>query len=205
MIATGDKTTRSHKLSWLDANWLYAGVVAACFYLAMLPLLKLRGAAAWLLYLQLPFYVVHQLEEHVHDRFRRYVNRNLGGGLEVLTPRAVTVINVVGVWCLDVAVLYFAAFVSCSYGLLAFYLAIINAVAHITIAIKTRGYNPGLITSALLLLPGGCLGAIACTKACKPSRADQWWSVFYILLVHAAIVAHILIRRRMIEKHQRTR
>jgi hypothetical protein len=201
MISTGNGT--AHPLLWLDRNWLYAGVVGACFYLALLPLLKLQGSAAWLLYLQLPFYVVHQLEEHVHDRFRRYVNCTLGGGLELLTPRAVTVINVAGVWCVDLAILSLAAFAGPSYGLLAFYLAIVNGLSHIVAAIKMRAYNPGLITSALLLVPAGWAGVIAYAKIYTLSRADHVWSLFYILLLHAAIIVHILYRRGALSQERR--
>jgi hypothetical protein len=55
------------------------------------------GLVLALIYLQLPLYKLHQLEEHAGDRFRRFVKHRLAGGKDALTPRATLVINVVGV------------------------------------------------------------------------------------------------------------
>ncbi len=44
--------------------------------------------------LQLPVYMLHQYEEHDDDRFRRFFNHTMFGGREVLSRRAVFVINV---------------------------------------------------------------------------------------------------------------
>ena len=80
-------------------NWMYAGFVAGLFLLAVTPIFA--GALSLpllLIYLQLPIYMIHQLEEHNHDRFRLWANEVIGGGLEALTPPAVVFINVVGVW-----------------------------------------------------------------------------------------------------------
>ncbi len=88
-------------LARLMANWVYGG------FLAELPHLRAdraRGrdmtAALVLVALQLPVYMLHQYEEHDDDRFRRFANRVMGGGVELLTVPAVFVINIGGVWIL---------------------------------------------------------------------------------------------------------
>ena len=80
---------------WFGRNWMYAGFVAGLFLLALTPLLS----GAWplpllLVFLQLPIYMLHQLEEQTSDRFRRYVNDHLAAGREALTTAAEVVINV---------------------------------------------------------------------------------------------------------------
>src|SRR5690606_30897735 len=106
--------------AWIDANWVYAGLVAALFLLALAPLLATVLSLPLLaVYLHLPVYMLHQIEEHVRDRFRRFFNRWIGLGREVLTPGAVVLINVPGVWGVTLASLYLAAFVGIGLGLIA--------------------------------------------------------------------------------------
>lgn len=181
---------------WLDANWQYAGAVAGLFYLLLLPLMGKRWQPAdLLLWLQLPIYIAHQLEEHVHDRFRRWMNSQIGHGLPVLTPRAVTVINIGGVWCVDLVAVYLAKFAGPGWASFAFYLAIINASVHIAGAIATRAYNPGLVTSVVLLLPFGIWGAVTYSATYKVSVSDDVSAIVCVVAFHAAMVAYFLRRR----------
>src|SRR5690349_15087067 len=98
---------------WFAANWMYAGLIAGLFLFAVVPL----AAGVWplafvLVYLQLPIYMVHQVEEHAGDRFRQFVNDRMAGGRNVLTTPAVIVINIGLVWLVDLAALYLARFVA---------------------------------------------------------------------------------------------
>ncbi len=191
----------SAALRWLDGNWQYAGIVAGLFYLAILPLMNAEWAfPKLLLWLQLPAYIVHQLEEHVHDRFRRYVNTNVGRGQEVLTSRAVTAINIGGVWCVDFLALYLTKFLGPGWALLAFYLAIVNAVIHIVSALVARAYNPGLITAVLLLLPLGIWGAVIYTTAHGLSMHDHLMALAFIIALHLVIIRHMLGRRSQLAR-----
>jgi hypothetical protein len=68
-------------VSRLQANWVYGGALAGLGLLALTPLLTV----AWplgerLVWLVLPVYMLHQLEEHDGDRFRLFVNATIGGG-----------------------------------------------------------------------------------------------------------------------------
>ena len=102
----------SHIRAWIVSNWMYAGLVAALFLLAVAPLL----AGAWslallLVYLHGPAYMLHQVEEHAGDRFRRFVNLHVGHGRKALTTTAIVWINLPGVWGVNLAALYLARFV----------------------------------------------------------------------------------------------
>jgi len=182
-------------MSWLVREWPYAGFLAGVLLLALFPLwVSGIGLALALVYVQLPVYMIHQLEEHAGDRFRRFVNDRIGGGREVLTPQATFWINVLGVWVMNLIVLYLAVFVSLGFGLIAVYLTVVNALVHAAGALVLHGYNPGLWTGLFLFLPLGVLSLYEITA----SGAGVWAHVLGILVavaIHAAIVVHV--RRRL--------
>jgi hypothetical protein len=182
----------------LFANWVYGGVLAGIMLLALMPLFAAGGwsLAFTLIFLLLPVYMLHQYEEHDADRFRLYVNREIGHGAEVLTPAAVFVINIGAVWALDVVVIYLAARVDLGLGLIAAYLALVNAVVHILGAIRGRSYNPGLVTAIVLLLPASVAAIAAIDGAGAGSLRDHLIGIVIAIAVHAAIIAYALRRRQ---------
>ncbi len=144
----------SYVHAWISSNWMYAGLVAGLFLLALVPLLAgVWGLALLLVYLHGPVYMLHQVEEHAADRFHRYVNLHVGHGREALTTAAVVWINILGVWGVNLAALYLARFVHVGFGLIAVYTVLVNAIAHIGAAARFREYNPGLGTAVVLFLP----------------------------------------------------
>ncbi|PQO39894.1 HXXEE domain-containing protein [Bremerella cremea] len=181
--------------NWLvrDWQWPAAALFSSMFLFAVAPLIaSSAGLALALVYLQLPAYMLHQWEEHQGDRFRLYINRTIGGGREALTPAATFWINSLGVWAIDLIAFYAAWFYSPVAGLVAGYLAVVNAVPHIGMTIKRREYNPGVITAVLLFLPlgGWCVAVVG---------ADASWSAHLIAVgvavgVHVAIIVHVARR-----------
>ena len=86
-------------LQRLISYWVYGGVLAGILLLVLWSLL----VAGWSMplaatFLLLPAYMVHQYEEHDHDRFRLFFNETIGKGFDVLSPLAVFITNVPGVW-----------------------------------------------------------------------------------------------------------
>jgi len=82
----------------LIANWVYGGFLAGLLLALLAPILvHARPLPLVITFLCLPVYMIHQYEEHDNDRFRQFVNRQIGKG-EVLSPLAVFIINVPGVW-----------------------------------------------------------------------------------------------------------
>ena len=99
-----------------------------------MPLLARQWSTSLMLvFLHLPMYMFHQYEEHENDRFRLFINRHIGHGKEVLTPLAVFVINVPGVWGVIAVSAYLAADINIGLGLIAVYLAVVNAVVHLSL------------------------------------------------------------------------
>lgn len=182
----------------LYAYWVYGGSLAGIMLLALMPLFAAGGwsLAFTLIFLLLPIYMLHQYEEHDADRFRLWVNREIGGGAEVLTPAAVFVINIGAVWALDVVVIYLAARVDLGLGLIAAYLMLVNAVIHILGAIRGRSYNPGLVTSIVLFLPASIGTIAAIDDAGAGTLRDHLIGFIIAIGVHAVIVAYALRRRQ---------
>jgi len=183
-----------HVLDWLIGKWNWPGAAAfcGCVLLLLAPIVWAVGdESIFWIFLQLPIYMIHQLEEHAGDRFRTFINTTLGGGVEVLSRPATFVINSVGVWGLDLISLYLAVFVGPGWGLMAMYLPLVNAVGHIGQAIAMRCYNPGLITAVFTFLPLAGWGLFVVSKASNATWLMQAGGLGVALMVHIAIVVHV--------------
>jgi hypothetical protein len=177
---------------WFERNWMHTGVVAGLFLLSLVPLI----VGGWslplvLVYLQLPIYMFHQLEEHYDDRFRRFVNDNIAGGLPALTTPAVVVINILGVWVVNLLVLYLAYFADLGFGLIAIYLTLVNAILHVISMIVLRRYNPGLVTALVLFLPVGTWALVAVARAPGVTTTYQILGLAVAVLIHVGILVHV--------------
>lgn len=185
----------ARRMGWLLRQWQYAGFLTGILLLLLLPLWASEtGIVLALVYLQLPLYMLHQLEEHAGDRFRRFVNDRMAGGRDALTPMATLVINVVGVWLVDLISLYLAFFVNPGFGLIAVYLAVVNAVVHLVAAVVLRAYNPGLWTAILLFLPLGAWSLYVLTSA-GAGLGEHVLGLIVAVAIHAMILAYV--RRRI--------
>ena len=147
-----------------------------------------------MIYLQFPIYLLHQMEEHAGDRFRTFVNQRVFGGAEALTPLAILVINLPGVWGVSLVCLYLAIFGGIGWGLTAVYLVLLNGVTHIVAALASRGYNPGLWTSIVFFLPVGGFALWVIAAAPGVTAVDHIAGIAIALAVHIAIVAYARIR-----------
>ncbi|MEM9106243.1 MAG: HXXEE domain-containing protein, partial [Pseudomonadota bacterium] len=139
-------------------------------------------------FLALPIYMLHQYEEHDHNRFAEFLNGMMGPNAKGLSPADIWTINVVFVWFLLLAVFYVASFAP-GWGVLAAYLLAINGFVHMVWAAVFRNYNPGLWTSIALFLPL----AIWMLAAVSASIGTHVASAVLVILLHAAIM--ILARR----------
>jgi len=186
-------------LDRLIHNWVYGGFLAALMLLALFPLFS----GPWpetlrLTFLFVPLYMLHQYEEHDADRFRLYINSEVGKGRELLTPWDVFVINIFGVWGVNVIACYLSAEIKPGLGLIAVYLAVVNGVVHILNAIAFRRYNPGLATGAVIFLPFGGYALMRFNALGAGDLASHLVGLGVAVAIHAAIVIHALHRRRLL-------
>lgn len=116
---------------------------------------------AWLLWLQLPILMVHEFEEYVlPGGFKSFFNHDTvfaadtPGDNTPLSEGYVFFVNIVTVWgwaILGALLAGIAPWVG--FGLVVFNVGV-NCVQHtVLFQIRHEGYNPGLITTMLLLLP----------------------------------------------------
>jgi hypothetical protein len=182
---------------WFFQNWMYAGFVAGLFLLAALPLFAGSWSAAMVaVFLMLPAYMVHQVEEHAGDRFRRFVNKYIARVPNALTTPAVVVVNVPLVWGVDLVAIYLARFLAVGWGLIAVYLILVNAVLHIIGAAALRGYNPGLVTALVLFLPLGAWALMAVAETPGVTVTQHAFALAFAVIVHAGLAVFVLSRAR---------
>lgn len=184
-------------LNRLFDNWVYGGFLAGLLLLALSPLITAHWpATVTATFFCLPAYMIHQYEEHDKDRFRAFVNRMLGNGHEVLTRRAVFLINVLGVWGGIAVAISLAARVNTGFALIAIYLLLLNAVIHIFQAVVARSYNPGLVSGIVLFVPLGCWGWIGVDHSGAGTPAMHAIGLAAAVLIHLAIAIPVLRNRR---------
>jgi len=182
---------------WFFQSWMYAGFIAGLFLLLVLPLFAAGWSAALLaVYLLLPAYMIHQVEEHAGDRFRRFINTRVAGVPNALTTRAVVVVNVPLVWGVDLVAIYLARFVSLGWGLIAVYLTLVNALVHVAGAVALRGYNPGLVTAVVLFLPLGIWALVAVGATPGVTAAEHLAALGLAVLLHVGLAVLVLGRAR---------
>jgi hypothetical protein len=175
----------------LIASWVYGGSLAGLLLLFLAPVLVHSWPVPLVAtFLCLPVYMIHQYEEHDNDRFRLYVNRKIGR--DALSPLAVFVINVPGVWGVIGISVVLAATVGIGFGLIAFYLVVLNGTIHVVDAVISRGYNPGLGTAIALFLPLGAYGIAAVQQSGGGSLWIHITGALIAVGIHAAIIFHVM-------------
>jgi len=173
--------------SYVETHWVAAALFMGIALLLLVPVGVPGGDRALLLvYLASPIYMLHQVEEHLGDRFRTYINGVVFGGVEALTTADVVIINLPGVWGINLVALYAAYFAGTGWGLAASYLILINGLSHVGMAARLRGYNPGLASAALVFIPFGLASILLI-----PGSAIQHGIALVIAIgIHVAIALH---------------
>ena len=179
-------------LQRLVSNWVYGGFLAGLMLVALAPvILADASSAATAIFLLLPAYMVHQYEEHENNRFGDFVNETIGGGRTVLTPVDIFVVNVPGVWGVNVASIWLAHQFGPGFGLIGVYLVLVNAPAHIGQAILMRRYNPGLVSAVALFLPVGVWALWQVQATGQATAVHHVLGLATAIIIHAAIAAKV--------------
>ena len=184
----------------LYRHWTYGGFLAGILLLVLTPLFAAQWPLALLaIFLHLPFYMLHQYEEHDANRFADFINDTIGGGAEVLTPPVVFLVNIPGVWGVNTISIWLAATLSLGYGLIGVYLTLVNAAVHILPALRRRDYNPGLISAVILFLPLSIASMAAIHATGDATTFHHVLGFGIAVLMHVALMLHVLSRRRQLQ------
>ena len=182
-------------LGWLGRNWVVGAAFMAGGFACLAPLLaKLLPLPLLLLFLHTPGYMVHQVEEHARDRFRQFVNDRVFGGLDVLRPVDVLVINLPVVWGLNLSALYAAFARGAGFGLVAPYAMLVNALSHFGASVRFRSYNPGVATSAIVFVPLGVTTILVVGALPSVSTLHHALGLGLAVLLHGVIIAQAVHR-----------
>ena len=180
--------------NWLTVHWVACALVMGTMLLLFTPVLAIHWTMPMiLLYLQMPIYMLHQVEEHWGDRFRQYVNRQIFGGAEALSHAAILVINIPGVWGVNLLSLYAANFAGIGWGLAAVYLTLFNALVHMAGGLRS-GYNPGLWTAVATFVPIGGAAWWAIGQSPEVTRLHHITGLAIAVGVHLAIVVYAKVK-----------
>ena len=180
----------------LISSWVYGGALAAVLLLLLAPLLLGDWPALLAVtFLHLPAYMLHQYEEHDRDRFRLFFNQTIGKGRDVLSPLAVFITNVPGVWGVITLSLYGAVVLNPGWGLIPIYLVLINAFVHMVHAVVFRRYNPGLATALVVFLPLGGFSLRLLQQSGAGSPGYHALGLLASVLIHATILVHVQRKR----------
>src|SRR6516165_6737102 len=94
-----------HFSNWLVHNWSRAGLVLAAGLFILAPLVfKSGGLTVGIIYLWLPFYMLHQYEEHSTGNFLGWYKRRMPGIAPFITEPKLILVNV-GLWVLFIIAL----------------------------------------------------------------------------------------------------
>ena len=106
------------------------------------------------------------------------------------------VINVGGVWGINLISIWLAATIDIGFGLIGIYATLVNAFVHIVATVVQRQYNPGLVTAIVLFLPAAVVGLWLAAATEQAGWPYQLTGLAVAIGIHVAIVAHVLRRRR---------
>jgi len=174
----------------VDRHWSRVALVVAIALLIVSPLLPAAlGLAAFLIFLQLPLYMLHQFEEHGQGAFKAFMNANRSPGMPELTDRTIFWINSLGVWLMNLVALAVARSFKVAAGLVSPYVSVVNGVLHVGMALRQRRYNPGLWTSLLLLIPVGAASIVTIGRSARVSRRQHLIALAGAIVLHAVTFA----------------
>jgi hypothetical protein len=201
-----------YKLDFLTTGWPWVGFAIALVLLALLLFTDLlRGNRetqrwkdpAWLAWLALPLYMLHQVEEHGIDAlgqsyaFRGVMCAVLGystADVCPITPLFFTTVNVGTVWggglISATAGRHRPRLAMALYGIPA-----INAITHIVPALAQQQYNPGLVTSIALFLPVSIWAIRVALAHPLIGRTGVVRIVLAGVAIHAVLIGSLLLFR----------
>lgn len=165
-------------------NWAKAGLLFSLFIVAYVYLIHKDSIVLLDKYilLNLAFLMMHQFEEYVYPgTFKEYFNTRLynpfGFFRNKLTDKGILWVNVIFGWGVNIFVLLLFSTnpvaVMAVIGIL-----FINGIMHFFVTFKTRYYNPGVVTGAILFIP---LGIYTYSKLSSESLIKQTDIPFILL------------------------
>ena len=181
-------------INWLYKNWaklslLLAIIVTVLIYFFIKP----DDFVLFLIWIQIPIYLLHQFEEHAWNGFKNYINKKVfkvEEGDFPLNDKNIFWINIPIIWILMPVFAGLSSF-NIMFGLWIPYFAVFNSLSHVIFSIRNLEYNPGLIVSLILGIPVGIYALVIFYSYIAVPVIISIISIFFALLLHVIIFGYI--------------
>jgi Protein of unknown function with HXXEE motif len=185
--------------NWLYDNWAKLSVFLAIIVTILIYVfVKPENIVLFLIWIQLPIYLLHQFEEHNWKGFKNYINRKVFKVKEgdfPLNDKIIFWVNIPIVWIL-IPIFASLSSINLMFGLWIPYFAVFNSLTHVIVSIRNREYNPGLIVSIILGIPVGVYALIIFYSYIAVPAIISIISIFFAILLHLIIFGSIMLIRR---------
>jgi len=180
--------------NWLYKNWAKLSVLLAiAITLLVIYFIKLENIVLFLIWIQIPIYLLHQFEEHARNGFKNYINKKVfqvQEGEYPLNDKNIFWINIPIIWIL-MPIFAGLSSVNIMFGLWIPYFAVFNSLSHVIFSIRNREYNPGLIVSLILGIPVGIYALIIFYSHIAVPVITSIISIFFAILLHIVVFGYI--------------
>ncbi|MGZ7067486.1 MAG: HXXEE domain-containing protein [Methanobacterium sp.] len=180
--------------NWLYKNWAKLSIfIAIILALLIYFFIKTENIVLFLIWIQIPIYLLHQFEEHTWNGFKNYINKkvfNVEEGEFPLNDRNIFWINIPIVWIMMPVFAGLSSF-NVMFGLWIPYFAVFNSLSHVIFSLRNREYNPGLIVSLILGIPVGIYALIIFYSYISVPAIISILSILFALLLHVIIFGYI--------------
>lgn len=184
----------------MSVKWLYKNWAKICLILSIISALiiflviKTDNIILFLIFIQIPIYLLHQFEEHAWPGgFKNYVNQRVfkvNDGEYPLSDISVFWINIPVIWIL-MPIFASLSYISFFFGLWIPYFAVLNSLTHVIAAIVKREYNPGLAVSVILGIPVGIYALWIFYALIDVPLLFTFLSILAAVLMHLIIIIFI--------------
>ncbi len=181
-------------VNWLYNNWAKLSVLLAIVLTTYIIIfIKPENILLFLIWIQIPIYLLHQFEEHAWNGFKNYINKKVfkvQEGNFPLNEKNIFWINIPIIWIL-MPIFAGLSSINIMFGLWIPYLAVFNSLSHVIFSIRNREYNPGLIVSLILGIPVGIYALIVFYSYIAVPVIISIISIFFAVLLHIIIFGYI--------------
>lgn len=188
--------------NWLYNNWAKLSVFLAIIVTVLIYIfIKPDNFLLFLIWMQLPIYLLHQFEEHNWNGFKNYVNRNIFKVKEddfPLNDKIIFWVNIPIIWVL-MPIFSDLSSINMMFGLWIPYFAVFNSLTHVIFSIRNREYNPGLFVSLILGIPVGIYTLIIFYSYIQVSLLISVLSIFFAILLHIIVFGVIRLNYKKTE------
>ena len=192
-------------ISWFYKNWAKLCIILSIIVAVIILLVvKTKNILLFLIWIQIPIYLLHQFEEHSWPGgFKKFVNKeifNVEVGEYPLNDTNIFWINVPIIWVL-MPIFASLSYINLFFGLWIPYFAVFNSLTHLIGAVVKRKYNPGLFVSLVLGIPVAIYTLWLFYSLVNVPLIITLLSILAVLLLHIAIIVPA-VRRSKPEKNK---